>query len=159
MLRPRDASGSDPLESPELLAPHVELLEQPLNVRMVQIATGILIFLLVSRWGARILILLIGSNARVATPGQAIYLAVYTCLIYIAAALAGGAVAGAWSVNWIPQGIGVGFGVLIVPLMLLLFFLPESLPFYFIGVVATTGLTVLGAYVGHLLVRPAQFLR
>ena len=125
---------------------------------MVQIATGILVFLLVSRWGGRILILLIGSNAQVATPGQAVYLAVYTCLLYVAAALAGGAVAGAWSVNWIPQGIGVGFGVLIVPLMLLLFFLPESLPIYLVGCGHHTGLTVLGAYLGHLLVRPAQYI-
>ena len=101
---------------------------------------------------------MIGYDAQIDTAGQALYLLGYTCFLYVAASLAGGAVAGAWSVNWIPQGVGVGLGVLVIPLVLLLIFLPESLPLYLIGVAITTGLTVLGAYIGHRVVRPAQFL-
>ena len=123
-----------------------------------EIGAGIFIFLAVSRWGQRILILLIGSEAQVDTAGQAVYLFSYTAFLYVAAALAGGAVAGAWSVNWVPQGIGVGLGVLAIPLLLLIFLLPASLPVYLIGVLITTGLTVLGAYLGHRLVQPAQFI-
>ena len=137
--------------------PHTESLELPVGVRLGQIGAGIFIFLAVSRWGQRILFFLIGSGAQVDTAGQVAYLMGYTCFLYVAASLAGGAVAGAWSVNWVPQGIGVGFGVLAIPLLLLLLFLPESLPIYLIGVLITTGLTVLGAYIGHRVVRPCQF--
>ena len=56
-----------------------------------------------------------------------------------------------------PQGIGVGLGVLAIPLVLLILFLPESLPLYLLGVLVTTAFTVLGAYIGHRLVRPSQF--
>ena len=156
------AAGEDPaleLEEPEeVCVPHTESLELPLGVRLTQIGAGIFIFLAVSRWGQRILLFLIGSDAQVDTAGQAAYLLAYTCFLYVAASLAGGAVAGAWSVNWVPQGIGVGFGVLAIPLFLLLIFLPESLPIYLIGVAITTGLTILGAYLGHRIVRPAQFI-
>ncbi len=162
MLPPPGTAAEDPtLDAKEAIAvcaPRTESLELPLGIRVTQIGAGIFIFLAVSRWGQRILILLIGSEAQVDTTGQAVYLFAYTTFLYVAAALAGGAVAGAWSVNWVPQGIGVGLGVLAIPLLLLLFLLPESVPVYLIGVLVTTGLTILGAYLGHRLVRPAQFI-
>ncbi len=160
MLRPAHAEGGDGAESVEdepVLLPHTEALELPPVVRLTQIGAGIFIFFAVSRWGSRILMLLIGPNAEVATQGQAIYLFAYTAFLYVAASLTGGAVAGAWSVNWIPQGIGVGMGVLAIPLVLLILFLPESLLLYLVGVVVTTVLTVLGAFIGHKLVRPSQY--
>jgi hypothetical protein len=160
MLPPlrRDAEGKPlPPEDEGPMVPHTEVLELPPAVRLAQIGAGIFIFFAVSRWGTRILTLLIGSNAEVTTQSQVVYLFAYTGFLYVAASLAGGAVAGAWSVNWIPQGIGVGLGVLAIPLLLLILFLPESLPIYLLGVLATTAITVLGAFVGHKLVRPSQF--
>lgn len=138
--------------------PRGESLELPLAVRVAQIGTGIFIFFAVSRWGSRILLMLIGSGAEVTTQAQALYLFACTAFIYVAASLAGGAVAGAWSVNWVPQGIGVGLGVLALPLLILILFMPESLPFYLIAVLVTTAFTVLGAFIGHKLIRPSQFV-
>ena len=151
-------SDSNPDESAEAIKPQTELLELPLGMRLSQIGTGILVCLVVSRWGGRILILLIGSDAQAVTTGQMVYLIASTGIVYVVASLAGGAVAGAWSVNWVPQGIGVGLGVLAIPLLLLLYFMPASLPIYLVGVMVTTTLTILGAYLGHRLMRPAQFL-
>ena len=145
------------VEDEPVLIPKTESLELPPLVRLTQIGAGIFIFFAVSRWGSRILMLLIGPNAEVSTQGQAVYLFAYTAFLYIAASLSGGAVAGAWSVNWVPQGIGVGLGVLAIPLILLILFLPESLPLYLVGVLVTTGLTVVGAFIGHKLIRPSQY--
>jgi hypothetical protein len=144
-------------EEVALMIPRTESVELPPAVRLAQIGTGIVIFLAVSRWGSRILMLLIGPDAEVTTQGQVVYLFAYTAFLYIAAALSGGAVAGAWSVNWVPQGIGVGIGVLALPLLLLILYRPDSLPIYLIGVLVTTAFTVLGAFVGHKLIRPSQF--
>jgi hypothetical protein len=158
MLPPkRAANEADPADDEPVELPRTEAMELPPIVRLAQIGTGIFVFLAVSRWGTRILGLLIGQDAEVSTRSQMIYLFAYTGFLYCAASLAGGAVAGAWSVNWVPQGIGVGLGVLAIPLLLLILFLPESLPLYLLGVLVTTCLTVLGAYIGHRLVRPSQF--
>jgi hypothetical protein len=161
MLRPArvggGGAGAEPGDDDELVAPRTEALELPAAVRLTQIGAGIFIFFAVSRWGTRILSLLIGPDAEVTSQGQVVYLFVYTAFLYVAASLTGGAVAGAWSVNWVPQGIGVGLGVLAIPLILLILFLPESMPLYLVGVLVTTGLTVLGAYIGHRLVRPSQY--
>jgi hypothetical protein len=138
--------------------PRTEALELPLAVRLGQIITGIAVFFAVSRWGQRALTFLIGVSPEVTTGGQAAYLFIYSCLLYLAASLAAGAVAGAYSVNWVPQGIGVGMGVLFLPLVLLVLFLPQSLPLYLIGVLITTALTVAGAYLGHRIIQPSQFL-
>jgi hypothetical protein len=160
MLAPKrcDVDGHPlPLEDEAAMVPNTEVLELPPAVRLAQIGAGIFIFFAVSRWGSRILTLLIGSNPEVTTQSQMVYLFAYTAFLYIAASLTGGAVAGAWSVNWVPQGIGVGLGVLAIPLVLLILFLPKSLPLYLLGVLVTTAFTVLGAYIGHRLVRPSQF--
>ncbi len=151
-------ASDEPEPEPVEPVPSGEALELPLAVRLAQIGTGIFVFFAVSRWGTRILLLLIGSRTSVETSAQAAYLFVYTALLYVSASLAGGAVAGAWSVNWIPQGLGVGLGVLVFPLIILLIFAPESIPVYLIGVVVTTALTVLGAFVGHKLIRPSHFV-
>jgi hypothetical protein len=146
-----------PLNDEAVMVPNTEVLELPPAVRLAQVGAGIFVFFAVSRWGSRILTLLIGTNPEVTTQSQVVYLFAYTAFLYIAASLTGGAVAGAWSVNWVPQGIGVGLGVLAIPLLLLVLFLPESLPLYLLGVLVTTAFTVLGAYLGHRLVRPSQF--
>lgn len=141
-----------------LCSPVCEAMELPPVVRLAQVVTGVAIFFMVTRWGNRILFFLIGSDPDVNTAAEAAYLMGYTCFLYVAASLAGGAVAGAWSVNWVPQGIGVGLGVLAIPMILLLILLPSSVPIYLIGVMVTTLLKVLGAYVGHRIVRPSQFI-
>jgi hypothetical protein len=154
----RSESGSEDADADEWAAPNLEAMELPLGVRLAQIGSGIGIFLAVSRWGSRLLIFLIGEKAEANTTGQAIYLFAFTAFIYVAAALAGGIVAGAWSVNWVPQGVGVGIGVLAIPLIFLVLFQPESVPLYLIGVLVTTVLTVLGALLGHKIIRPSQFV-
>jgi hypothetical protein len=160
MLPPsRGAMGENSVSAEEvaLMVPRTEAMELPPAIRLAQIGTGIAIFFAVSRWGSRALTFLIGAEAQVSTQGQLFYLYGYTAFLYVAAAVAGGAVAGAWSVNWVPQGIGVGLGVLAIPLLVLILFMPDSLPIYLLGVLVTTAFTVLGAYVGHKLVRPSQF--
>jgi hypothetical protein len=159
MLPPSGATAPSSGVAVEEVAvlPRSEAMELPPAVRLAQIGTGIVIFFAVSRWGARILTLLIGEEVEIDTTAQAAYLYGYTAFLYIAAALAGGAVAGAWSVNWVPQGIGVGLGVLAIPLLVLILYRPESLLIYLLGVAVTTVLTVLGALLGHKLVRPSQF--
>ena len=82
-----------------------------------------------------------------------------TFVIFGVAALVGGAIAGAWSVNWIPQGIGVGLGLFAIPTILLVLFIPESIIVYLIIVCVTTPVTVLGAYLGHVLIRPTRIIQ
>ena len=90
--------------------------------------------------------------------GQAAYVVACTALIYVMAALLGGGLAGACSVNWVPQGIGVGVGVFLLPILVMVIFMPASLPLFFLGILVTTPLTVLGAFMGHKAIRPSQFL-
>jgi hypothetical protein len=74
----------------------------------------------------------------------------------VAAAFGAGIIAGAATINWIPQGLGVAGGLLVIPLLLLLVFAPESLAVYMIIVVLTTGITMVGAFLGHKLLPPSR---
>ncbi len=44
-----------------------------------------------------------------------------------------------------------------IPLLLLLLFLPQSLPMFLLIVGGTTVLTILGAYLGHTLIPPMRY--
>jgi len=46
--------------------------------------------------------------------------------------------------------------VSIIPLIMLLVFRPESLPVFLITVAVTASLSVLGAFVGHVVVKPTR---
>ncbi|MCA9148438.1 MAG: hypothetical protein KDA92_04025 [Planctomycetales bacterium] len=159
-MLPPSGEAAENVEIPEidpaLLAPRCESMELPAPVRFGQVVGGCFFFMFVTRWGVRVLSVMIGGNA-VETGAQAAYVLACTGLIYVLASLIGGGVAGACSVNWVPQGIGVGIGVFALPILLMFFLIPESLPLFFLGILLTTPLTVLGAYLGHKVVRPSQF--
>lgn len=137
----------------------IETLEQPLGVRLGQIGAGIAFFFIVRRIGETILTvcfsdLLFQEDAKLAF----MTMALISLVMYVVAALVAGAIAGAWSVNWIPQGIGVGAGLFAIPFILLAIFVPKSLVLYVIVVLVTTPVTILGAYLGHVLMKPARFI-
>jgi hypothetical protein len=110
----------------------------------------------------RIALFLILFSSENALPSAftIIVAAVATVLIHCVSAIAGGAVAGAWSVSWIPQGIGVGLGALLIPLTLTLLFTPDWAPIMAqIGLIfITTAFAVFGAWLGHKVVRPSRFV-
>lgn len=137
----------------------IEILEQPLGIRLAQIGSGIAFYFLVWRWGTRFLTFCFADVLYNTDATTAIVTAgAITIVLYIAAALVAGAIAGAWTVNWIPQGIGVGAGLFVIPLVLLLIISPDSLVFYLVVVAVTTAFTVAGAYIGHALVKPSRMI-
>jgi hypothetical protein len=72
------------------------------------------------------------------------------------AAIGGGGAAGFWAKNWVLQGLGVAAGVLAVPLLVSIVTPPESWPMFLLTLVLTSTLAVVGAFVGHLIVRPTR---
>ncbi len=127
-----------------------EVLEQPAGMRMSQIGTGIAIYFVVWRFGSRFLEFCFGHVLYETDMQTGMLVAAGILLaLYVVAALTAGVVAGAWTVNWIPQGIGVGGGIFFLPILLLLLFWPESLGYFFIIVGITTAISVIGAWVGH----------
>jgi hypothetical protein len=165
MLGPPSGAPEEeaPTEKPAWSRPEefeAEILEQPLAVRLAQISAGIGFYFVV-RWMAAMVLavsfaeLLFHSDPNVA----AVTLGAILIAVYAVAALVAGAIAGAWTVNWVPQGIGVGAGLFVIPLVLLLFTSPESLVFYLIVVFLTTVFTVVGAYLGHVLVKPSRVIQ
>ncbi len=139
-----------------------EQLELPIGVRLSQIGAGIGIYWLISRtiMGFFFAACLVG-NTDVQLERALIVFPVLALAFYVVGALAGGAVAGAWSVNWVPQGVGVGAGVFVVPLITYCLFAPVDgvgLAAFFVVVCITTAISVFGAYVGHKLIRPSRFI-
>ena len=51
-----------------------------------------------------------------------------------------------------PQGLGVAAGVLFIPLVMMLVFAPDNWPQFCITLVLTTGMTIVGAFLGGVLV-------
>lgn len=142
--------------------------EQSGRARLVQISVGIGFQFLILRLG----LLVVGfSHIDAITTMDfgllSIYLAFLMTGIFVLSALAAGAIAGAWSVNWILQGFAVGLGYSVMVLLRLLFLLPFSMvanleiPLGFlIPVLAvalvSTALSVAGAFLGHLLIQPMR---
>ena len=123
----------------------VEVLELPLSVRLGQIASGIGAFFVMRRFGSLFLMVCFGDLLFHESPVVVITASIVISLvIYGTAAILAGVIAGAWSVNWVPQGIGVGLGLFAIPLFLLALFIPQSLILYLMIVLVTTPLTVFG---------------
>lgn len=133
-------------------------VEQPVEWRTAQISGGIVFYFIATFiWryvlAAFIIGMVVTGEDPVAVLRASILLTVAYCVI---AALVGGIIAGAATINWIPQGLGVAGGLLVIPLLLLFVFAPTSLPAYLITIVLTTGITVLGAFLGHKLMPPSR---
>jgi len=134
-----------------------EEIEAPWAFRYAQIGIGIATYFIVSRWVGPILMLpLLGAVDDMEPETGAVGTALVTLALYCLGALAGGAAAGAWARNWVPQGLGVAAGVLFIPIVLMLVFAPEHWFLFFIALLVTSGLTIVGAYVGHLVVKPTR---
>ena len=134
-----------------------EEVEAPWTVRYAQIGVGVTTYFLVSRLGVPIILLPLVFALSDTQPRTAlVVLALASLLLYSLAAIAGGFIAGVWSRNWVPQGLGVAAGVSIIPLIMLLVFAPENLLIYLVTVMITAGLTVLGAFLGHVVVKPTR---
>ena len=89
----------------------------------------------------------------------ALLIVVMMMFLYCLSALAGGAVAGFWVRNWLPQGLGVACGVLFIPLLWMLVLTPENWPRFCITLALTSAFTVVGAFLGHLVVKPNRITR
>ena len=95
------------------------------------------------------------------------YLAFLMIGIFVLSALVAGAIAGAWCVNWVLQGIAVGLGYSALVLIRLLLLLPFDMvanleiPLGFLVpmlavTLVSTALSVAGAFIGHLLIQPLR---
>jgi hypothetical protein len=139
-----------------------ELLELPIGVRMSQIGAGIGIYFLISRTIMNLFCVLCFESNDKLNLGQIVIAYLLILLVFhIIGALAGGAVAGIWSINWVPQGIGVGIGVFCLPLIMRFLFEPVSavdILAFLIIICITTAVSVFGAFVGHKLVRPTRYV-
>ena len=157
---PTKASQTTISDKPDWHDPYkygYEEVEAPWGVRYAQIGVGVTTYFLISRLGVPIILLplifaLSDTNPRTA----AVVLGLAALALYSLAAIGGGFIAGVWARNWIPQGLGVAAGVSIIPLVMLLVFRPESLPIYLITVVITSAFTVMGAFIGHMVVKPTR---
>jgi MFS family permease len=136
-----------------------EVMEQPASFRMGQIGVGIGFYFAASFGGGFLMGFLIGSsvNEPADLPRAGLALLFASFGIYVLSAVLAGMIASAWSVNWVPQGIGVGLGVFAIPIIRALIWVPEAWPVFLIIVSVTTGFTVLGALLGHLLIPPMRY--
>ena len=134
-----------------------EEIEASWETRYAQIGAGIGAYFFVWRWGRRFITsLVLTSLDGPPTDQQLLALGIGVLALNCVAALAGGGAAGIWAKNWILQGLGVAAGVLAIPLVGMIIFAPESWPLFCITLAATSVLTMLGAFLGHLVVKPTR---
>lgn len=134
-----------------------EEIEAPWAFRYAQIGVGVSAYFFVWRWGQRIMLLLYGTSlAQMPKNKAAMTVAVAVFAMNCIAALVGGGAAGFWARNWIVQGLGVAVGVLVIPLVGMLIVAPESWKLFAVNLAATSVLALVGAFLGHLLVKPTR---
>jgi hypothetical protein len=137
-----------------------EEVEAPWSFRYAQIGVGISSYFLITRVAVPFILLPFAIALSDTRPVvAALALGLMYLFLYCLAAFGGGAVAGFWARNWIPQGLGVAAGVLFIPLVLMLVFAPDNWLRFCITLALTSVMTVLGAYVGHLVVKPTRITR
>jgi hypothetical protein len=137
-----------------------EEVEAPWSFRYAQIGIGITAYFVISRVAVPLILLPFAfavSDMKPNTAASAIVLVALS--LYCLAALGGGGFAGFWARNWLPQGLGVAAGVLFIPLVLMLVFAPENWPNFCTTLALTSVMTILGAFLGHLLVKPTRIPR
>jgi hypothetical protein len=139
-----------------------EHLELPWGVRWGQVLAGIGIYGVISHTvRSHFLALCFDGETQLSAQHALIAIVLITLAFHVIGALAGGAVAGAWSVNWLPQGIGVGIGVFLTPFVLFVLFGPGdkvSVAVFLTVLAITTGISVLGAFIGHKMIRPSRYV-
>jgi hypothetical protein len=134
-----------------------EVVEAPWAFRYAQIGVGISSYFFISRLLVPlILIPFVFAVSDMQPQAAVVAIGLVMLLLYCLAALGGGAVAGFWARNWLPQGLGVAAGVLFIPLVIMLVFVPENWPRFVITLVLTSVMTIIGAYLGHILVKPTR---
>lgn len=162
MLDPRATATAtlDEPEEPTWKDPFVygyEVIEAPWEFRYAQIGIGVSTYFFAWRWGQHFLHLLIApAMGDVPEERALLVLGVAILAMNCLAAFVGGAAAGFWAKNWVVQGLGVAVGVLGIPIIGILIFLPESWPLFAIGLAVTSCLSMAGAFVGHLVVKPTR---
>jgi hypothetical protein len=169
--RPDDGPAEQPSEPPRGRSPRsstkpawhdpyaygYEEIEAPWEFRYAQIGAGIGAYFFVWRWGQRLITLLVVTSPDGPPKGKELMaMGVGILVLNCAAALAGGGAAGMWAKNWIVQGLGVAVGVLAIPLVGMMIFAPESWPLFCVTLAATSVLTMVGAFLGHLIVKPTR---
>jgi hypothetical protein len=149
-----DAPSPEKWEDPFVYG--YEEVEAPWSARYAQIGAGIVVYFIAARVSRFLALGLVGQAldqlSREALIVVGFGLIVLDCL----AAVLGGMVAGFWARNWVPQGLGVAAGVFAIPLLLVLIFVPQFWILFLLGLVFTSVFTVLGAYLGHRLVKPTR---
>jgi len=164
LLDPR-ATATATLEPPAEPAWHdpfingYEEIEAPWSFRYAQIGIGISTYSSVWCWGRRILMFVMGVPF-VGPPPEKTRVALVAGILIMngLAALAGGGMAGFWARNWIPQGLGVAAGAIAIPLAMALIIPPDSWPLFGITCAITSTLAVVGAFLGHWLVKPTRIV-
>jgi len=137
-----------------------EEVEAPWSFRYAQIGIGISTYFIISRVAVPLILLPFAFAVSDLKPDTAVLaIGLVAMLLYCLAALGGGAFAGFWARNWLPQGLGVAAGVLFIPLVIMLVFVPENWPKFCITLALTSVMTIVGAFLGHLLVKPTRIPR
>jgi hypothetical protein len=139
-----------------------EQLELPLAVRWGQLLGGVSMYGLISYTVRNyFLTLAFAGETRLNAQQSLIALLLIMLVFHVVGALVGGAVAGAWSVHWLPQGIGVGIGVFLLPFILYCLLGSsgkEPLIAFLFVIFLTTGVSILGAFIGHKMIRPSRYI-
>ena len=151
----------EPPEHPEWKNPYAggyEIIEAPVKYRYAQVALGVSIYLFVYRWAPRVLLLSAGPLEKLPPDKQFLY-GIIVLAVDCIAATAGGFVAGFWARTWFLQGLGVVFGGLIYPLVMLYFATPKNMKMFAATLAAAGFCTLVGAFAGHMIVKPTRIPR
>jgi len=132
-----------------------EEIEASWECRYAQIGLGVSTYFFVYRCGPRLLTFLVGAPEKLPRDKLAAF-AIAILIANCIAAFSGGFAAGFWARNWLMQALGVLVGVLTIPLVTMYFLPPKDWTMFGITMAATSVLTLLGAFAGHLIVGPTR---
>jgi hypothetical protein len=137
-----------------------EEVEATWGFRYAQIGVGMSVYFFISRLVVPIILIPLALALQNEPPAKiAVVLGVAYLFLYSVAATAGGAVAGFWARNWLPQGLGVAAGVFFVPLIIKLILWPQNWWFFGTCLAFTSVLSVVGAFFGHLFIKPTRIVK
>ncbi len=174
-LEPQGASlADDPMAAQRALQENFQRSSRPVELsgksRLVQIGMGVSIQSTILYYG-HVLVGFAYAEVLRETQPQSFSLMIL-CIsfgVYVLASLVGGGIAGAWCVNWMTQGVVVGVGVAAMAVLRTILGLIGSpavqetgLLLLVVALLAiatiTIALTIAGALLGHLMIRPTRLL-
>ena len=174
-LEPQGASlADDPMAAQRALQENFQRSSRPVELsgksRLAQIGLGFSIHWTILKYGHVLIGFSYAEMLRETQPQSFSLMVLCICFgVHVLASLVGGGIAGAWSVSWMTQGVVVGVGVAALAMLraiVAMIVFPavretDLLPLVVVLlaiVTITIALTIAGALLGHLMIRPTRLL-